>query len=123
MSFAWRRSRTSRSSAVVGTCSALLGPARRPRIAIPLPHPAVQPLLRAPDLRRDRDDRLPLPGMLPGVLPHPAHRSLTHLSRIRTDDFCFSWASISSSSQASEPPENPGRFKPIHPIALGGIGG
>jgi transposase InsO family protein len=45
-------------------------------VALGLPDPAPQRLGSAADLRRDRADRRPLRGVLPGVFEHHPHRAL-----------------------------------------------
>src|SRR5262249_42424548 len=78
----------------------------RPRVDLGLPHPLAQRLARHVHLRRHRADRLPLRGVLPDLLTHQRHRTLTHLARVpdlpRHDLHPHSH---------EEPPSNPGWFK------------
>ena len=52
------------------------------RIALSLPHPFAQRLVRAADLARNRANRSPLRGMITAVLEHQPYRSLPDLRRI-----------------------------------------
>ena len=70
ISFAWRSSRTSRSSALIRSCSSVVALAL---VALSLPAP--QRLRRAADLRRDRADRRPLRGVLAFVIEHHPNRA------------------------------------------------
>jgi hypothetical protein len=51
---------------------------RRPLVALGLPNPVVKRLRRAADLRRDRNNRCPLRGVIASVLDHHPHGPCTH---------------------------------------------
>src|SRR5260370_38264486 len=58
-------------------------------VPLGLDHPVVKGLRRTPDLRRNRDDRCPLRGVIAPVSDHHPHRA-----RTSGENFCLSGLSL-----------------------------
>src|SRR5688572_5183580 len=102
ISFAWRSSLTSRSSALIRSRSSVVGLGACPgRVRPAGPSPAR--FRRAADLCRDRADRRPMRGVIALMLEHHPYRVLANLGEVFRRCFLRHGSSLSKSGPLAGP--------------------